>query len=342
MSTPAGEGPILTEMTQSAPPGERPMTPHEVQCDPMEVGPQSLTAPATIMTTDIDNQSAPMNTSPSADRTQMDDVDMEDVEISNIDGAADDEKATRLPPKSHFANLGLNARPLKFAGGKRRAPAISVDSEEKTPFETSYQRKWMQEEEDLTELETLLVPAGLRQAYRDGGALPMDPRPFALTLKTSKYTTGFLTESGWHPIENEEWKIASERNHADEDLADVALVNEHAGYDDLPGKLAKAKVVAEEPLRKADFDAAVAEFMEDAEKPLVNEKYFVLDNYLEYARNLDKRPAKKVSPSKSSRALVVPGPVQTVSRKGGVVKAGKNPKLPIKAKKGTNTSESPR
>jgi hypothetical protein len=342
MSTPAGEGPIFTEMTQSAPPGERPITPHEVQCDPMEVDPQSLTAPATTMTTDIDNQSAPMNNSPSADRTQMDDVDMEDVEISNIDGAADDEKATRLPPKSRFANLGLNARPLKFAGGKCCAPAITIDSKERTPFESSYQRKWMQEEEDLTELETLLVPAGLRQAYRDGGALPMDPQPFTLTLKTSKYTTGFLMESGWHPIENEEWKIASERNHADEDLADVALVNEHVGYNDLPGKLAKAKVVAEEPLRKADFDAAVAELMEDAEKPLMNEKYFDLDNYLEYARNLDKRPAKKGSPSKLSKALVVPGPVQTISRKGGVVKARKNPKLPSEAKKGTNTSESPR
>jgi hypothetical protein len=340
MSTPAGEGPIFTEMTQSAPPGERPITPHEVEYDPMEVDPQSLTAPATTMTTDIDNQSAPMSTSPSADRTQMDDVDMEDVEISNIDGAADDEKATRLPPKSRFANLGLNARPLEFAGGKCCAPAISIDSKERTPFETSYQRKWVQEEDDLTELETLLVPVGLRQAYRDGGALPMDPRPFALTLKTSKYTTGFLTESGWHPIENEEWKIVSERNHADEDLADVALVNEHAGYDDLPGKLAKAKVVAEQPVRKADFDLVVAELMEDTEKPLVDEKYFDLDNYLEYARTLDKRPAKKRSATISSGALVVPEPIRTVSRKGSVLKARKNPKPPIKVKKNTNASAS--
>jgi hypothetical protein len=321
-------------MTQSTPTGKPSITPHEKQCDPVETNPQSPTAPATRIGKDIDDESAPMIHSPLVDRTQINDVDKVWVEASNVDGAADGDQATHLPHVSRFANLGLNARPLISAGRKREPSPKFGDDAEKPSLSTSYQRKWVQGEADLAELETLMIPAGLSQAYCDGGALPMDPQPLTPTIKSSKYSTGFLTESRWHPVNNDEWKIASQRHHTDEDVADGALANGLVDYGDLHGKLARAKSVIKESLNKADFDAVIAELTKGAEVPLVDEKYFELDNYLEYARGSNKRRAKKGSPTKLSikevtkaSILAVPGPAERSPHKGNVEEAGKNPKL---------------
>jgi hypothetical protein len=331
-------------MTQSTATSKPSIATHEQQCDAMEADPQSPMARATRIGTDIDDDSAPMMHSPLVDRTQIHDVDKLLVEASSVDGAADSEQATHLPHVSRFANLGLNSRPLISAVRKREpCPKFDDDDAEKPSLSTSYQRKWMQGEGDLSELETLLIPAGLRQAYRDGGALPMDPRPLAPTCKSSKYSTGFLTESGWHPVNNDEWKIASQRDHTDQDLTDGALANGLLDYDDLPGELAKANTVIHKPPNKTDFGAVVAELVQDAGTPLVDEKYFDLDNYLEHAWGSGKRRTKKGSPAKSSRKevtktpmIVVPGPIERSPRKGSNEKAGKNPKLPKLVKRKTD------
>jgi hypothetical protein len=301
----------------------------------MEADPQSPTVPATPIATVIDHKSAPMMHSPLVDRTQNDDMDMVDVEISNIDGSPDDEQVTRQPRTSRFANLGLNARPSKPTGRKRRFLEIPVLNEGFLAVSTSYQRKWIQGE-NLTELEALLIPAGLRQAYRNGGALPMDPRPLAPTIKSSKYSTGFLTDSGWQPVNNDEWKIVSRRNHTDKELVDCAHAGRLVNHDGLPGNHAKATVVIQETLHKADFDAVIAELTKDAETPPVDEKYFDLDNYLEHARGSDKRRAKKGAPTKTS-ILVVPDPNGRSRRRVNIEKAGKNPKVHLKAKNKTDT-----
>jgi hypothetical protein len=300
----------------------------------MEANPQSPTAPATRIGTDIDDESAPMIHFPLVERTQINDVDKMWMEISKVDRAAKGEQATHLPHVSRFANLGLSTRPFISADRKRDPSSKFVDNAEKPSLSTSYQRKWMQGEADLTELEKLLIPAGLRQAYRDGGALPMDPRPLAPTIRSSKYSTGFVTASGWHPVNNDEWKIASQRHHIDQYLADGALANRLVDYSSLPGKLARAKSLIKEFLNKADFDALIAELTKGAETPLVDEKYFELDNYLEYAPGSNKRQAKKGSPTKLSTKevtkasiLAVPGPAERSPRKGNVEEAGKNPKL---------------
>jgi hypothetical protein len=294
LTTPEVEVSVFTNVSQTTSSKGPPSTPCTALPDPAVEDPLPTAE-------EIDRRSLGATPSSLTERTQLDDVHMVDTELPGVNDEAGDEKATSLPPNSRFATLGLNAGPLKCADRKRRAPAKSVYTEQRPPPETSFQRKWMQDEEDLTELEILLVPAGLRQAYRDGGAVPMDPRPLASMVKTSKYSTGFLTESGWHAINNGQWEIASEQKYTDQNLSDAALVNEFVGYDDLPGKLAKLNAVVEEPPSKSDFDAAVAELKEHAETPLVHDKYLDLDQYLEHARHSYRRPTKKSSPAKYPR-----------------------------------------
>jgi hypothetical protein len=340
---------VFTNMTQSTPTNEPPITPHTVQSEHTEVDPQSPTAPTTNMAINFNKELVSVTLAPPAERAQIDDVDMLDTEISSIDGGADGEKAPCQSLKSRFATLGLNARPLEFAGRKRRSPSMLVHTEERPPVQTTYQRNWMRDKEDLTDLETLLIPAGLRQAYRDGGASPMDPRPPAPRMKSSKYSTGFLIESGWHAVNNDQWKIASEQIHTNQDLSNVTLVDEFVGYNDLPSQLAKAIAVIKEPLDKADFDAAVAELTKDAETPLVHGKYFDPDQYLNHAQRSYRRPAKKGSPTKSvivevsniAPMLPIPGPSKQLPGKGNGVKSRKNIQLPMRIKNKTNAQRRP-
>jgi hypothetical protein len=321
---------------------QRSPTPNTVLSDHAVEYPSPIT-PTTSMAEESNPRSLRAKPSPPAERTQVDDVDMVETGIPAVDDTHGDETATRLPPNSRFATLGLNAGPLERADRKHRSPAKSIHTEKQPPTKRSFQRNWMQDEEDLTELETLLIPVGLRQAYRDGGALPMDPRPLVSTIKMSRYSTGFLTESGWHAINNDQWDIASKQKYTDQDTSGAAPVDECVNYDDLPGKLAKLNPVIEEPLSKSDFDATVAELPEYAEMPLVHEKYFDLDHYMEHAQPAYRRPTRKGGPAKSPRiemshgapTLEISSPIeQSLGAGNGIIRKGTH--LPISVKNKTN------
>jgi hypothetical protein len=117
-------------------------------------------------------------------------------------------KDTFASPLKHsrFANLGLNRRPFKFAGwnapseGRNVHTSVYVEATTQTPKSHS---NTSDPDDELQELEFMMVPAALRQGFDDGGEVPIDPRPALQDVRTSKYSTGVLTSSGWTSISNE-------------------------------------------------------------------------------------------------------------------------------------------
>tara|TARA_R110002003_G_scaffold284_8_gene18297 strand:+ start:846 stop:2621 length:1776 start_codon:yes stop_codon:yes gene_type:complete len=165
-----------------------------------------------------------------------------------------------------------------------------------TPAQGFLHNRWKFEEEDLTELEKMMVPAAVRQGFRDGGALPIDPRSPLLGFKVSKFTTGLVSTSGWLPIDNDAWKKASEEFPADQDYSVASSLDDDAeditGYNDLPGKLAKANAVRQPLMTKAELDMVLEDLSRSDETPLVDPKYFDLDSYMEHVESVEERQAK--------------------------------------------------
>jgi hypothetical protein len=120
-----------------------------------------------------------------------------------------------------------------------------------------------QGEEDLIEREGMVVIFDAEQACSDGDVEHGPPSPIG---KLSKYSTGYLTRSGWYPIHKAD---------AEDDSDDT---------DDLPGRLLTAKgiTVPKDATDDVEFRAAADQMVQHAEIPLVDAKYFNRDSYLEH------------------------------------------------------------
>jgi hypothetical protein len=166
----------------------------------------------------------------------------------------------------------------------------------RTPVQGLLHNGWKFEEEDLTGLEKMMVPAAVRQGFRDGGALPIDPRSPLSGFKVSKFTTGLVSTSGWLPIDNDAWKTASKEYSANQDYPVSSSLDDDAGditgYNDLPGKLAKANAVKQPLMTKAELDIVLEDLSRSDETPLVDPKYFDLDSYMDHVESAEERQAK--------------------------------------------------
>lgn len=216
-------------------------------------------------------------------------VEMLDIELSSMDSITNATETQINPRESRFANLGLNARPLKFVGWKEPSPGLSVHTPiyaaapPRQPLhQTAYQQYWSQESDDIDDLETMMVPASVRQAYREGANISIDPRP--PIIRTSKFSTGFLTESGWTAINNPNNEARVTFETFSSLPKSMALEHEFVGYDDLPGTLAK-KAEPAQPIDKVELNATMQEIVRNSETPYLDAKYFDLDSYLEYSHS---------------------------------------------------------
>ncbi|KAH3957137.1 hypothetical protein HBH51_229150 [Parastagonospora nodorum] len=184
---------------------------------------------------------------------------------------------------SGFANFGLNAHPIKYVGRKdtgannnvyklTRASAIQSSS--------SAPQRRVVEAVDMDELEELLIPANHLQTYRERGSLPIDPRPKMPNYL--KYDGAVVTNLGWRPIHNQNARIV--RGPMETPRED-GIINKYSTEQDmLVEKLRKHAAVAEErSIQQLNDERELAELVEEFEKPLVDEKYFGLENYLQHS-----------------------------------------------------------
>lgn len=83
----------------------------------------------------------------------------------------------KLPSSSRFANLGLNVRLARFVRWKDPSPGLSahtpIYAHSKPTYQLDLRPSNSDDEEDIADLEAKMVPAALRQGYRDGGALSL-------------------------------------------------------------------------------------------------------------------------------------------------------------------------
>jgi hypothetical protein len=184
---------------------------------------------------------------------------------------------------SRFANSGLNAHPIKYVGRKdtranknvyKLTRASAVQSNSSAP-----QRKVV-EDVDMDELEELLIPANHLQTYRERGSLPIDPRPKMPNYL--KYDGVVVTNLGWRPMHNQNARIV--RGPIETPREDGIINESSTEQDILVEKLRKHAAVAEErSIQQMNDERELAELVEESEKPLVDEKYFGLENYLKHS-----------------------------------------------------------
>jgi len=187
------------------------------------------------------------------------------------------------PRVSRFAILGLNAHPIDKAGQKDTGGIKSTHklilANDFQPNSIAQQRKVIKDV-DMEELEELLIPADHRQAYREQGPLPIDPRP--KTSNNLKYGGTVVTNLGWRPMHNQNARVV--RGPIETSQEGGIINNNLTEQDILTEKLRKyAAIEAERSLQQLDDERELAELLEEYEKPLVDEKYFGLENYLKHS-----------------------------------------------------------
>jgi hypothetical protein len=194
---------------------------------------------------------------------QVNDIEKVGVEAANRISEPKKEQRIEYFQVSQYAKHGLNNRPLTFVGWKDPSPGLTVHipiyTERLPRLHETYQANGMQGDDELMELQEMMVPDTLRQGNHDGDALPIDLQAVVQEARMSKYSTGFVTSSGWHPKNNSNWKILSR-------------------------KPTKTKIVSSTRMDNAAFDDTVQNLSKDAATPLVDERYFDLDEYLEYVK----------------------------------------------------------
>jgi hypothetical protein len=139
----------------------------------------------------------------------------------------------------------------------------STQAEVAADMQPDQQIELAQRKDDLIERGNMVVIVDAEQACSDGDVEHGPPSPIG---KLSKYSTGYLTRSGWYPIH----KAA-----ADADSDDT---------DDLLGRLLTAKgiTVPKDATDDAEFRGAAYQIVQEAEESLVDAKYFDRDSYLEH------------------------------------------------------------
>ncbi|OAL06346.1 hypothetical protein IQ06DRAFT_362627 [Phaeosphaeriaceae sp. SRC1lsM3a] len=195
------------------------------------------------------------------------DVDMADAELPSTTHITD-----ALEPIVHlqvprFANLGLNARPLKFAGWKEPSPGLSVH----TPIYTEDSPR--RSNTASNRLPTVLVTRVGR------------PR------RSSSYDGSGWTCLSWDPV------LGLTKSMARDD--------DFVGYNDLPAVLTQ-KAQSAQPVEQAELDVAMEELAHNIETPYLDGKYFDLDSYLEYSQGTKAKSKLTPAPAKpTSRTNVV-------------------------------------
>jgi hypothetical protein len=198
------------------------------------------------------------------------DVDIFNAPAPSIDTGVVEESIVESPHLSRFAKLGLNARALPYIGRKDSTPRnyhTLARAKEVTDALSDQQHVSKQGDEDLTELEDMMVPIGIRQVDSGRSGLRHNQPPSAGRL--SKYSTGYLNESGWHSIN------------------DFRRGTELVSINALPEQLLKAKgiVVPTETIDDEEFRVVTEVVLRDAESPIVDAKYFDRDSYLAHVQH---------------------------------------------------------
>lgn len=132
----------------------------------------------------------------------------------------------------------------------------------------------------MDELEELLFPADPRQAYRERGSLPIDLRP--KMPNHLKYGGTVVTNLGWRPMHNQSARVV---RGPIETSQEGGIMNSNLTEQEiLTEKLRKhAAIEAERSIQQLNDERELAELLEEYEKPLVDEKYFGLENYLKHS-----------------------------------------------------------
>jgi hypothetical protein len=173
---------------------------------------------------------------------------------------------------SRHATRGLNARRLKIAGWKDpvlgRKVHTAFHANQKPASLTTYQHKVIGEKEDLDELEEVQMLSGLPRTARDWIAL-REKAHSSISKPSDAVNSKAVRDSTGMPQ-----KLMT--------TLDPTFDHSIFAAHDLSDELLKTKVMAEKNITRAEFEAAIAKLLGEAEKPWVDEKYFVLENYLKH------------------------------------------------------------
>jgi hypothetical protein len=302
---------------QNGEPRQTPLTPQRTTANqyiPLQTTPLSA---RTIQDSEYSPSTVSASTSKSAATLRDDDVtwDMGDRhEAQNI---------SEVPPTSRFVNLGLNRLTSRFVNRRDATPPaieslreheeidqgkkegedgkVAEDKDEKDkdaqnedkekPWDPSaqstYQRHWMQDEENLDELEQLMVPTDMRSANQQLS----HPGPYWQPIETTKYTIGLSrTAHQWRPAENPGWatETAIRHNRAGSFVAVNTVVEEDAAFEvetsqEILGdenEIDHAQLGDEE-----EFAPRSTKYTpNESEDPGVDPEYLDHDNYMRHVR----------------------------------------------------------
>jgi hypothetical protein len=201
------------------------------------------------------------------------DVDMNEVDVPGASIPSDQASVVEPHLVSRHANRGLNARPLKVIGRERSAFGRNTRASDPARHEpaslTTYQRKVMEEKEDLDEFEAVQLLSGVPRTDRDWVAFRE-----GVHSSITKSSEAVNSES-----------VRDRTGMPQKPMTTVDPTFDHSMFaaDDLSAQLLKTRTLAEKNITKLEFEAAVAELLGEAEQPWSDDKYFVLENYLKHA-----------------------------------------------------------
>lgn len=139
-----------------------------------------------------------------------------------------------------------------------------------------------------------MAPAGVRQDA------PIKPQP--QIVKSSKFTPGLLSSSGWNAINNLNNEACLSWDPVLGLTKSMARDDDFVGYNDLPAVLTQ-KAQSAQPVEQAELDVAMEELAHNIETPYLDGKYFDLDSYLEYSQGT--KAKSKLTPARKSKLLFV-------------------------------------
>ncbi|CAO2655488.1 Nn.00g042910.m01.CDS01 [Neocucurbitaria sp. VM-36] len=216
------------------------------------------------------------------------------VETHHVDTRLKDRTTT----VSHYASLGLNRKPTLGCENSTMTLESILDSLH-TPSSSSgaqqqiRQRRWMSDDEDLAEM---MVPETAESHHSNQMSLSEQYQQ-PLRNKTSRFTTGYLTEMGWQCIKNPHWDTKWAEDHP----------REH-GVIDVPNNT-NVSIISNKD--EAYVDGTKNDDKDDAYASILDDKYFDHDGYLNY---LTGRTSEEINNS-SSRSSGLHRPPQTTTER---------------------------
>lgn len=199
---------------------------------------------------------------------------------------------TSAARKSRFATLGLNRAPALPIRGKRYPMVIRDDrsihkvgvvhSDDGLAKKPPKQARFEDDAEDLADLEAMMVTGHSGRIQIDQNLPPDTPNPSRRPFKSSKYTTGYLTESGWHPT-IDKWQY-----ERDDRIARLPI----------PSATRGPNANASSP-NSASFEGD-STHQQNSSSPLLGQKYFDHDAYLNFVSQQNSSEPSQQSANKRS------------------------------------------